>query len=84
MRVESPNIRISAKSKAILRALAKQEGASMQSVLDEAVQRYQRERFLDQVNQSFAALRRDPKAWKEELAERSLWDNTLRGGPGDQ
>ena len=52
----------------------------MQAILDEAVEHYQRERFLDQVNAAYSALRKDPKAWKEELAERALWEGTLADG----
>jgi hypothetical protein len=36
--------------------------------------------FLDQVNDAYAALRRDPKAWKAEQEERTLWDETLADG----
>jgi len=77
---QSPNIRISPQAKAILRQLAKREGKSMQSVLDDAIERYRRDRFLDEVNAAYAALRSDPKAWKEEQAERALWDRTLADG----
>jgi hypothetical protein len=77
---ENPNIRISPRSKAVLRALAKQEGKPMQAVLDSAIDRYQRDKFLDEVNSAYAALRNDPKAWKEEQAERALWDKTLADG----
>ena len=78
--VENPNIRISPRSKAVLRTLAKQEGKPMQAVLDDAIEHYQRDKFLDEVNASFAILKNDPKAWKEELAERALWDKTLDDG----
>ena len=77
---QSPNIRISPQARAILRQLAKHEGKSMQSVLDDAIERYRRDRFLDEVNAAYAALRSDPKAWKEEAAERALWDRTLADG----
>jgi hypothetical protein len=52
----------------------------MQSVLDDAIEQYWRDRFLDEVNAAYAALRSDPKAWKEEEAERALWDRTLADG----
>jgi hypothetical protein len=78
--VESPNIRISPRSKAVLRTLAKQEGKPMQAVLDEAIELYQRDKFLDDVNAAFANLRSDQKAWREERAERALWDKTLNDG----
>lgn len=84
MKTESPNIRITPHSKAILRALAKQEGKPMQAVLDKAIDHYQRDKFLDEVNASYAALRKDPKAWKEEQAERALWDKTLADGLKDE
>jgi len=81
---ESPNIRITPHSKAVLRTLAKQEGKTMQAVLDEAVEHYQRDKFLDEANQAYTALRNDPKAWKEEQAERALWDNTQVDGLRDK
>lgn len=59
--VENPNIRISPRSKAVLRTLAKREGKPMQAVLDEAIEHYQRDKFLDDVNAAFANLRSDPK-----------------------
>jgi predicted DNA-binding protein len=77
---ENPNIRITPRSKAVLRALAKQEGKPMQAVLDEAIEHYQRDKFLDEMNAAFATLRNDPKGWKQEQAERALWDKTLADG----
>ncbi len=56
----------------------------MQAVLDEAIERYQRDKFLDSVNAAYAVLRDDPKAWKEELAERALWDKSLADGLADE
>ena len=50
---ENPNIRISARAKAALKMLSKQEGKPMQAVLDEAIERYQRDKFFDEVNASF-------------------------------
>ena len=77
---ESPNIRISPKSKAALRELARRAGKPMQTILDEAIDQYSRDKFLDEVNAAYARLRADPKAWKEELAERKEWDGTLMDG----
>lgn len=82
--VENPNIRISPHSKAVLRSLAKQAGKPMQAVLDEAIEHYQREKFLDDVNAAFTNLRKDPKAWKEEQTERALWDKTLNDGKANE
>ena len=80
MAATNPNIRISSRSKAALRELAKRQGKPMQAVLDEAIECYQREKFLDEVNAAYGRLRGDPKAWKEELAERQIWDRALRDG----
>ena len=52
----------------------------MQAVLDAAIEHYQREKFLDEVNAAYATLRKHPKAWKEEQAERSLWDHAIADG----
>ena len=46
----------------------------MQTLLNETIEHDQRDKFLDEVNAAYAALRSDPKAWKEEQAERALWD----------
>ena len=80
----SPNIRISLRSKTVLQALAKREGKPMQAVLDEAIEHYQRDKFLDEVNAAYAALRNDAIAWKEEQAERALWDNAVADGLNDK
>jgi hypothetical protein len=81
---ENPNIRITPRSKAVLRVLAKQEGKPMQAVLDEAIEHYRRDKFLDEVNAAYAALRNDPKAWRAERAEHALWDKTLADGLQDE
>src|SRR5207247_2323868 len=59
---------------------SKRVGKPMQTILDEAIDQYQRDKFLDEVNAAYARLRADPKAWKEELAERQDWNGTLIDG----
>jgi len=39
-----------------------------------------RQRFLEQVNDAYAALRADPGTWKAVLAERQTWDATSIDG----
>ena len=56
----------------------------MQAVLDKALERYRRESFLRAANTDYAALRNDPKAWKEELRERELWEQALADGLGKE
>lgn len=48
----------------------------MQEILEKAVELYRRQRFLDESNRAFAALRTDPKKWRAEQAERQAWDTT--------
>jgi len=78
--IENPNIRISPQAKMTLRELAKREGKPMQAVLDEAIEHYQREKFMDEANAAYARLQANPQAWKEELEERQAWDATLNDG----
>jgi len=42
------------------------------------------EAFLVGLADDFAALRADPIAWAEELAEREAWDMTLSDGISDE
>lgn len=76
----SATVRISPETHEKLKQLAEESGEPMPAVLDKAIEAYRRRRFLEEVNRSYAALRRDPKAWAEELAERELWDSTLADG----
>ena len=76
----TPNVRISPRAHELLRQLAEEEQRSMQSVLDRALERYRRERFLRAANADFAALKRNTKAWKQEVRERELWEQTVADG----
>ena len=77
---QTPNVRISSRTHALLRQLAKEADESMQAILDRAVERYRRETFLHGANADYAALKRNPKAWKGELRERKTWEQTLADG----
>lgn len=68
--------RISSTSHETLRRLAREEKQPMQAILDNAVERYRRARFLNGANADFAALRNSSGAWKEVLVERRLWETT--------
>ena len=52
----------------------------MGAVLEKAIERYRREKFLEDVNASYAALKAHPRKWRAEIAERALWENTLGDG----
>jgi hypothetical protein len=56
------------------------EGTPMQEVLEQAIEAHRRRRLLEMGNLAYAALKDDPKAWEQELAERKLWENTLADG----
>ena len=49
----------------------------MQTVLNQALEHYRRQRFLEDTNKAFAALRSDPEAWQQEQQEREVWEQTL-------
>ena len=74
----TPNVRISARAHELLRQLAEEEQRSMQSILDRALERYRRERFLRGASADFAALKQDPKSWNENSANGNYGAATLR------
>lgn len=52
-------------------------------LLDKAAELLARHDFLEKTNRQYAALKKDPQAWKEELEERGHWDATLLDGLQD-
>ena len=70
-------MRISPGAHKLLGELAEKSGESMQAVLDKALEAYRRTCFLEGLAAEFAALRADPAAWAEELAERAIWDRAM-------
>lgn len=77
-------VRVNPETHAALHELAKDLHLSLQEVLGQAVEQYRRRTLLEQANVAYAALRADPQAWQEELAERALWDTTLLDGLDDE
>ncbi len=76
----STTIRISESTRRMLGELARQDGKSLQSVLDRAIETYRRQRFLEGLHNDFKALRSDPEAWRTEKEERAAWDAALADG----
>ena len=70
-------VRVRVETVKTLRELAAGTGRPMQDVLAAAVDAYFRRVLLDQLDEDYARLRSDPKAWAEELEERRLWEATL-------
>lgn len=77
-------VRVSEKTLHTLRELAARSGQPMQVIVDRAVEEYRRRCFFDELSSAFAALRHDPKAWSEELAERATWDTALGDGLAEE
>ena len=78
--MQSATVRISSTSHNILKELAAHSGESMQVILDQAIEQYRRQVFLQEANQAYAALRNHSEAWQAELEEREAWDVTLSDG----
>jgi predicted transcriptional regulator len=78
--MESQTIRVSKKTHQTLRQLADQAGTSMTAVLDAAVRDYQRNKYWEQYDAGYAALRADPEKWADYQKEIEAWDVTLADG----
>ncbi len=78
-----PTTRISEPTRETLRRLAEASGEPMQVILDRAVETYRRQRFLEESNRAFAALKAKAKESKSEQTEREAWDATLADGLED-
>lgn len=77
-------IRISPSSHEILKQEARSSGRSMQAVLDDAIEHYRRQRFISEVNATYARVREDERAWGEVLKEREAWDAANEDGLDDE
>ena len=82
--MQTQTVTISESAHQILRHLADLEKTSVQTVPDRALEIYRREVFLKQPNDAFAALKANPEAWAEEVAERELWERTITDVAEDQ
>ena len=81
--MESTTVRINPKAHTMLRRIARQAEESMQISLTKAIELYRRQIFLQKANVAFESLRKNPKAWKDELKEREDWDSILLDGVKD-
>jgi predicted transcriptional regulator len=59
-----------------LRELAAITGKQQQEIIHEALEAYDRNVMLDEINAGFSALKQDAASWKEEESERAAWDGT--------
>jgi len=81
--MSSRTVRIDETTYMLLKQLAESAEVTMLDVLTEAIEGHRRTVFLRQMNADFATLRKNPKAWREELEERALWDNASCDGQED-
>lgn len=80
IRMSTAIVRVSEAAWQTLKHLSERCGATMQEIVDRAVEEYRRKLFLEEANRAYAALKSDPRAWQEELQERRVWDAALADG----
>jgi hypothetical protein len=78
--MSTPTLPVSDATLQVLRELTEQTGLSALEILDKALDDYRRKVFFQGLAVDYAALKADPEAWADELAERKLWDATLMDG----
>ena len=73
-------IPISFASHKALLTLVESSGHTTQAVLDQAIENYRRQIFLEQANEAFIRLRQNEELWEDELTERMDWEMTIADG----
>jgi predicted transcriptional regulator len=77
-------LRVSDEAYSKLTQITKNTGLSNQDVIDKALENLERETFLKQANEAYAAMKKDPKQWQEHLEEIAVWEATLSDGLEDE
>lgn len=80
MKNSSTTVRISTADHKLLRKMAREDGSSLTDVLESAITAYEKQRWLEKLNDSLANLKQDAKAWQEYKDEQSSWDDVLEDG----
>lgn len=75
-----PTTRISEATHKLLQRLSEEEGTSMQSIIENALEKYRRNKFLEKSNEAYMELRQREEDWSQEQEEREIWDKTLQDG----
>lgn len=75
--------KISGRSKKIIQEIVRETGESQIAVIEHAVLAYHREWRMQKLNEDYAKLKQNKKAWKEELKERSVLEKTSEDGLKD-
>ena len=77
-------IDISEKSHEAAQQISQRDGVSLSQVLENALESYRRQKFLEDTDAAFAALKQNSAAWQEELSEREIWEQTLSDGVAER
>lgn len=77
-------VRVERTVHAKLKELSEAEHRPISQVIEEAIDRYQREKFWAEMHESFARLRADPAAWQEYQDEAAIWDSISGDGLEDE
>jgi predicted DNA-binding protein len=75
--------RISESDHRLLQNLANQTGKQHQQIIHEALDTYQREQLLDSINDGYARLKADKRAWAAMKGERLLLEESGNDGLED-
>ena len=76
--------KISERSKKVLQEIVHLTGESQIEVIEHAVLAYRRQWRMERLSQAYAKLKKDARAWKEELRERSELEKTIGDGLEDE
>ena len=82
--IATTTIRISVEAHRVLKSICARRGLSLIEAVDEMLEAWERQQFFDAFNQAYAAVREDPRAWKAEQEERSVWDTALMDNQEDE
>ncbi len=80
MVIHAHSVRISERTHRVLSQLKHSTGQSMPAIIEQAVDRWQRELLLREANAAWAAILADPGASAEIEGERALWETTVADG----
>lgn len=78
--MESQTVRVSKKTHAALRRMAEKAGSSMAAILEAAVCDYEKNKYWEEFDAGYSALRADPEKWGDFQRELAAWDVTLADG----
>jgi predicted transcriptional regulator len=68
-------VRVSEKAKMRLQRLCKSVHKSQVTLIDEALEVYERQKFLEAIDAGYRALREDKEAWTAHMRDVSAWDH---------